>query len=76
MIVDPNMLEVLEYIAIRAVSIVIPQPRSIRMSKSLLLGTRSYAFWKSTKTTKSFNLLRRKVSNSNRRVTIQGVHIP
>lgn len=59
--VEPKMLAVLVYVAINAPSIVTPS--SIKISSNLLLGTRSDAFQKSTKTTNNFCFLRMNTLN-------------
>ena len=64
---------VARYIASRAGNITLPHPSYLSTLKRIFLGTRSYAFEKSIKVTKSF-LLRLAVSVRNPIVTICSTH--
>ncbi|CAL4252417.1 unnamed protein product, partial [Meganyctiphanes norvegica] len=70
----PMMLLVHLYIAIRAISMVIPQPIRFKVRNKLYLGTESYALLKSTNVIKSFSFFLLATSINSLNVTICSIH--
>jgi hypothetical protein len=74
MMEDPRILTVTVYIDTRAANITAPHPNDFSTTNILDLGTRSYAFEKSTKQTNNFNFFLMHKSKINLSDTICSKH--